>query len=97
MEFRRSGGPRRGHGREAALLTLMLLAGCQADGRAVGDGADPGEVAEVGDPAASVATPRPHVLALDPDRPRDRGLDSALLAGALARADSLPRLRCLLV
>lgn len=41
--------------------------------------------------------PRAHVLDLDDARPRTTGLDSALMAGALARGDSLPRLRCLLV
>lgn len=44
-----------------------------------------------------VAGPPDHVLALDPRRPRTRGLDSTLLAETLARADSLPRLRCLLI
>ena len=76
------------------LLVGLLLAGLNACGwsGAQDDGED--DVAVL---AAQQARPPAHVLALSPDRPRTTGLDSAMLAGALRLADSLPRLRCLLV
>ncbi|HSH45670.1 MAG TPA: serine hydrolase, partial [Longimicrobiales bacterium] len=72
------------------LLVLVLAACAPDDGRPgtdeAGDAASP-ETVEI----------RRHPLVLDPDRPRTRGLEDALLRRALAAADSLPRLRCLLV
>ena len=62
---------------------------------AAGDGAD--VEAPNGRRASPRPGPPPHVLSLDPERPTTTGLDSALVAGALARADSLPRLRCLVI
>lgn len=85
--FRRAGG--------AALLFLSAgLAGCEAPGDDPSDGA---EVRSESMLPVQHSRPPAHVLVPDPDRPRTRGLDSAHVAGALARADSLPRLRCLLV
>lgn len=78
----------------AVLFLLPALLSCDAPGGTTGDGAavDGGPVLPV-----QVARPPAHVLVPDPDRPRTRGLDSTRLAGAYALADSLPRLRCLLV
>jgi CubicO group peptidase (beta-lactamase class C family) len=57
-----------------------------------------GEVEERTGPAVPAGPGLPaHVLDLDANRPDTRGLDSALVAAALDRAASLPRLRCLLV
>lgn len=88
-----------------AMRDLFLLFGLSLSIVAAGACERPAEVPpgveEEGAPAAdgAAATDRGsgHVLDLAPDRPRTRGLDSATLAAALARADSLPRLRCLLV
>lgn len=71
----------------AALALSIGLAACE-----VADGAPGG-----GSTLPPTPTQRAHVLARHPDRPLTTGLDSALMAGALARADSLEQLRCLLV
>lgn len=84
----------------APVAAVLLAAGVSACGWPGGpnDGAA-GDGADVDAPvlAAQDARPPTHPLALSPDRPRTPGLDSALLAGGLAMADTLPRLRCLLV
>jgi CubicO group peptidase (beta-lactamase class C family) len=113
MRFAHSTGrparPQAGLVTPALLLSLSAaLFGCQERERAAAETGPPpreGQVAEAppaGDreaPAGTAATMESpaHVLDLRPDRPRTTGLDSTLLAAALARADSLPRLRCLLV
>ncbi|MFW5947238.1 MAG: serine hydrolase, partial [Gemmatimonadota bacterium] len=84
----------------AALLVLAgAVAACGTPGAGGGD--DGAETRwEAGDTAvlgSRRARPPAHVLVPGPDRPRTTGLDSVLLAWTLARADSLPRLRCLLV
>jgi CubicO group peptidase (beta-lactamase class C family) len=69
-------------------------AGCAGPGSGPGGDGD-GERAES---PVRRAPPAPrHVMELAPDRPATRGLDSARIAGAVRAADSLPRLRCLLV
>lgn len=77
--------------RRYVLCAALLLAACMPEDRS----------AEVDFDAAAVPVERPeaprHVLDLHPARPTTLGLDSALLAGAFARAGQLPRLRCLLV
>ncbi len=90
--------PRRG---VASVLALLLVgaSACDSDRAAGRDPASgPGAAAGAGasDLTDRVPTPR-HVLDLGPDRPATRGLDSARLARALAVADTLPRLRCLLI
>lgn len=75
-----------------ALLALALAAGC---GGAAPEGGGNGDD-EPRAPVREAAPPR-HVLDPGPDRPATRGLDSVRMAGAAAAADSLPRLRCLLV
>lgn len=82
-----------------AAVVLAVLAACGIEGGpGGGDVPDTGAVAAssdgVGDDAAS--EPR-HVLTLSPDRPTTTGLDSARMERALVVADTLPRLRCLLV
>ena len=111
--FARSTGPGvRGRSHRAASIALLWLAAALAGCRDVQiggaeGGPTPGESeAAAAGPAVEQdaperATPeepgRDHVLDRAADRPRTTGLDSALLAAALDRADSLPRLRCLLV
>lgn len=75
-------------GRAVAVLLFGLLACDDLGGPSGADAPTP-----LPDPPPVQA----HVLALHPDRPLTTGLDSGRLAGALARADSLSRLRCLLV
>ncbi len=74
------------------MVALLPVAAC-------GSGRDAGAARRAAvDSASPVVRPSSrHVLDLDPARPRTSGLDSALIADALARADSLPRLRCLIV
>ena len=73
----------------AAALAVLAAVACEGPG------------GDAGAPAGGSIPPPPsvqaHVLALHPDRPRTTGLDSARLAAALARADSVARLRCLLI
>ena len=81
------------------IIALLALAGCSGGSELPpGDGSEAGEEVGAAVPPVEEATAeRLHVLDLDPARPETRGLDSALIAEALARADSLPRLRCLLI
>ncbi len=81
------------------VLGTLALAGC--DGRwgaeSGGEGEGRADVERTSTTQDPGPPPRSHVLDLAPDRPTTTGLDSARLAGALERADSLPRLRCLLI
>lgn len=74
----------------AALVLSVGVAACEVAGGAPGERTGSSTL-----PPAP--TERAHVLARHPDRPLTTGLDSALMAGALVRADSLEQLRCLLV
>ncbi|MDX1674810.1 MAG: serine hydrolase [Longimicrobiales bacterium] len=80
--------PRRVLAAAAALAAVLAAGACE---RAGSDGAVSTERIPPPPPVQA------HVLALHPDRPRTAGLDSVRLAAVLARADSLERLRCLLV
>jgi CubicO group peptidase (beta-lactamase class C family) len=79
-------------GRGAAILMVAAAVAACDTPRGMGQ-ATPDAVVSAAEPRAM----RAHVLALDPARPRTNALDSALLARALAQADSLDRLRCLVV
>lgn len=76
-------------------LAALLGSACRDVG--VPSGAGNGSASAEGHSTLAIPWERPHVLALDPQRPRTAGLDSALMSRALERARSLPRLRCLLV
>ena len=78
----------------AALLLAATLPSC---GGTEASSDSPGAADGAAILAAQAARPPAHVLALDPGRSGTTGLDSTLLAGALMLADSLPRLRCLLI
>ncbi len=91
--------------RAAAPLLFLFLGGaaaCDRDGTPDRDPASSAPAATVatGDRSPDAATPGSpprHVLIRTPDGPTARGLDSAHLARALALADTLPRLRCLMI
>lgn len=76
------------------LLLVPALLSCDALNGTTGNGASVDDEPML---PAQVARPPAHILVPAPDRPRTTGLDSTRLAGAYAVADSLPRLRCLLV
>lgn len=88
--------------RRAAWLVLGLVAavltGCGVQGDpGGGEAADSADIESRSGRAGGASSESRHVLTLSPDRPSTTGLDSARLARGLTVADSLPRLRCLLV
>ena len=86
--------------RAALLLTCGSIACGPADSSSASSGeGGGGRDAPVATPArvAGLVPPPRHVLAVDSARASTKGLDSVALAAALAAADSLPGLRCLLI